>query len=61
MLLDDDIPFSLPRRKKIDVLETENAELLFKSAINEIRTRALEDENANILLKLALLEVGRDV
>ena len=33
--------FPSPEEKKIDVLETENAELLYKSAINEIRTRAL--------------------
>ena len=53
--------FPSPEEKKIDVLETENAELLFKSAMNEIKIETLENENASMLLKLALLEVGRDV
>jgi len=53
--------FPSPEENRIEVLETENAELLLKSAINETKIDILENENASILLKLAELEVGKDV
>ncbi|GEM_PF-4043618 len=50
--------FKSLEEKQIEELQDENADLLFKNAIQDATIQALQDENSEIIFKIAQMEVG---
>ncbi len=46
---------------ELEVIQEENANLVFQNAMQDMNIKTLQDENADLLFRLALLEVGASV
>lgn len=47
-----------PQGIQLESLESENAELIFQNAIQDMSISTLQDENAELLFRLAQIELG---
>lgn len=45
-------------KQEEEQLKTENAELLFKQAMNEMEIESIKGENADLIFRVAMLEMG---
>lgn len=46
---------------EIELIQEDNANLVFQNAVQDMNIKTLQDENADLLFRLALLEVGASV
>lgn len=46
------------KKQEEEQLKAENADLLFKQAMNEMEIEGIKGENADLIFRVALLEMG---
>ena len=46
------------KKQEEELLKAENADLLFKQAMNEMEIEGIKGENADLIFRVAMLEMG---